>query len=569
MARIKSKRNTLKTLSCKFGGIGKHTPLEPLGAEDMCNFRILPNGTLKVRPGYVCKKQFASGRKIRGVWEGALEGVSLFFAVVDDTVYRLVGDTMNEINAGEIANNQANVHFCVYKNTLYLLDGEKIWIYIPASAKFFEVEPYVPLYGYQWHPQAYGEINEEINLITTSMRVHYYNSGDYTVFLLPYFANSVEVVYVNGRKTTEYSFSPGSNKVTFSTPPITVEIGFSVMLNEELRANILASQMSYIYSQNGNNQLMLWNKDGNLFCAQDVTDSMLSACRVLYPKVSPLYFCEKDIFFLGDHIHPITSICPLHDTLLVFTSDRIWNVSFEKEGMRATLATHDMGSSSRHGVIPYKSGVLAAMNGGIYNLTASVSRPYELSMERISIYVDDKFPANFTQKIHLIRNFDNGEIWMRDPTDNSGSVWIWNTDNGEWYRFADINATFFFKGLGGFGFVTENEICLFDRTVSTDNGSSIDAYYQSSYLDMGASDSVKRSMRALLYGAPNKSRAKILFETEQDQLSYTLSTPSSANTPQLWNVRIHTHRYRFLRFTLSTAASNPSEFYRLDIFSQP
>ena len=569
MAKIKSRRNALKTLSCKFGGIGKHMPLEAFGAEDMCNFRILQNGVLKVRSGYVCKKQFAPGRKIRGFWEGVLENLSIRLAVVDDTVYRLIGNDMNEMSVGTITNNQWNVHFCVYKNTLYLLDGEKIWLYIPSSAKFIEVEPYVPLYGYQWHPQAYGEVNEDINLITTRMRVHYYNSGDYTTFILPYFANTVEVVYVNGGKTNEYSFSPGSNKVIFPTPPITVEIGFTVMLNEDLRADILASQMSYIYSQNGNNQLMLWGDDGNLFCARDVTSSMLSSCRVLYPKASPLYFCESDILFLGDYTHPVTSICPLYDSLLVFTTDHIWNISFEKEGMQVTLATHDMGCSSQHGVIPYKSGVLAAINGGIYDLTASISRPYDLSMERISIHVDDKFPVDFTKNIHLIRHFADGEIWMRDPTDTSGSVWIWNTENGEWYRFAGINAQLFFKGVDGFGFISENEICVFDRTVSTDNGSAIDAYYQSTYLDMGASDSVKRSMRALLYGAPNKSRALILFETEQGKISYNISTPSYAQAPQLWDLRMHTHRYRFLRFTLSTAASNPSEFYRLDIYSQP
>lgn len=571
MARIKSKRTALQTLSCKFGGMGKHTPLEPLGAEDMCNFRILPNGVLKVRPGYVCKKHFAAGKKIRGVWEGVLEGLSLFFAVVDNAVYRLVGEEMSEIAAGTISNNQENVHFCVYENTLYLLDGEKIWIYLPTSTKFVEVEPYVPLYGYQWHPQSYGEINEDMNLLTTRLRVHYYNSDDYKVFILPYYASSVEVVYVNGRKTAEYTFSTNSNKVTFtsSTPPMTVEIGFTVKLNEELRAEILASQMSYIYSRNGNKQLMLWGDSGNLFCAKNVTNPMLSSCQVLYPKVSPLYFCSSDIFFLGDHEHPITAICPLYDTLMAFTSDRIWNLSFEKEGILATLATHDMGCSSRHGVLPYKNGVLVATNGGIYNLTASSARPEDLFPERISLNIDDKFSTDFTEKVHLIRNFADGEIWMRDPTDTTGNVWIWNTENGEWYRFSAIKASLFFKGLGGFGFVTESDICLFDRTVSTDNGSAIDAYYKSAYLDFDAPDSIRRSTRALLYAAPNKSKAQILLETEQGKLSYTISTPSYAKAPLLHEIRMHAHRFRFLRFTLSTAASHPSEFYRLDIYSRP
>ena len=572
MARIKSKRSALQTLSCKFGGMGKHTPLQPLGAEDMCNFRILPNGVLKVRSGYIRKKHFASGQKIRGVWEGVLDGISLFLAVVGNTVYRLVGEEMSEITAGTISDRPENIHFCVYQDTLYLLDGEKIWTYMPSSTKFVEVEPYVPLYGYQWHPQLYGEVNEDINLMTPRLRVQYYNSGDYKVFILPYYASSVEVVYANGRKTTDYTFSGNSNKITFTsaTPPTTVEIGFTVLLNEDLRAEILGAQMSYIYSRNGNNQLMLWGDDGNLFCARNVAPQTMSSCRVLYPKTSPLYFCSSDIFYLGDFTHPITSICPLYETLLVFTDDRIWNLSFdEKEGIRATLAMHDMGCASSLGCIPYEGGVLAAMNGGIYKLTASPARPEDLFSERVSGGIDDKFSVGFTDNVQIIRHFAEGEIWIRDLTDSSGTVWIWNTELNEWYRFSGITAVFFFKGLGGFGFATESDICLFSRTESTDGGAAIDAYYKSAYLDLGAADSIRRSLRALLYAAPNKSKAQIMFETEQGAKSYHISTPSYIKTPQLHDMRMKTHRYRFLRFTLSTTASHPSEFYRLDIYSRP
>ncbi|MBQ7391192.1 MAG: hypothetical protein IJV73_00760, partial [Clostridia bacterium] len=56
----------------------------------------------------------------------------------------------------------------------------------------------------------------------------------------------------------------------------------------------------------------------------------------------------------------------------------------EKEGIRATLAMHDMGCASSLGCIPYEGGVLAAMNGGIYKLTASPARPEDLFPERVS-----------------------------------------------------------------------------------------------------------------------------------------------------------------------------------------
>ena len=39
---------------------------------------------------------------------------------------------------------------------------------------------------------------------------------------------------------------------------------------------------------------------------------------------------------MGDSTHPVTALCPLYETLLAFTSDRIWNISFDKDGIIQT-----------------------------------------------------------------------------------------------------------------------------------------------------------------------------------------------------------------------------------------
>ena len=568
MARIRSKQSALKTLSCKFGGMGKHTPLSPSGAEDMCNFRILPNGALRVRSGYALKKHFAQG-SVRGFWEGSLEGTTLSFAVVNNTVYRLSSDGMTETAVGTINTGTENVHLFVYEDTLYLLDGKDIWNYSSSSNRFRKLEPYVPLFGYAWSPSSYGDINEEINLLTPRLRMHYYNSEGVSEFRLPYYADSVEIVRANGVVTTNYNFSRGSNKITFSSPPTVLEVGFTVALNEDVRASILAAQMSYIYTHNGMNQLFLWGKDPRLFYAKNVDDNMLSSCHVLYPNASSLYIGMDNVFFLGDDTHPITTVCPLHESLLVFTSDRIWNLSFEEEEMQVTLASRDMGCSSLKGAIPYDNGVLTATNGGIYHLKASSSQPEDLSIERISVGIDDKFPAAFTDNVHLVRNFAMGEIWMRDPADTTGEVWVWNTELKEWYRFSGVAATLFFKNNNDIGFACGNDLFVFDRSNTTDNGSPINAYYKSAYLDFGVPDSIRRSMRAFLYTAPNKNDCEISFETERREDVYQLSTPLLETSPQLHDMRLFSHRHRFLRFTLSTSAKHVSEFYRLDIYSRP
>ena len=571
MARIKTKQGAPKTLSCKFGGMGKYAPLSPLGAEEVRNFRILPNGGMRVRSGYILKKHFIGNQPVRGVWEGTLGASSLLFAVAGNTIYLLSGDEMTETAVGTVSADTSSAHFFVHEDVLYLLDGSNIYTYSPASKKFAVIEPYVPLYGYAWSPTSYGEINEEINLLTPRLRVHYYNTDGATEFKLPYHADSIEVVRANGQKISGYGFSPGSNKITVSSAPIVLEVGLTVALNEELRAAILATQMSFIYSRNGNNRLMLWGNDARLFFAKDVTTPMLSSCQVYYPKVSPLYFCKDDVFFLGDSTHPVTALCPLYETLLAFTSDRIWNISFDKDGIiQATLAMHDMGCSSPKGVIPYDGGALVAMRGSIYHLTASSARPEDLSLERISAGVEDRFPAEFTEGgVEMIRNFGDGEVWIHNPTCPSAAVWVWNTESKEWYTFTAIDATLFFKIMGKIGFAYGSDIFLFDRQENTDNGSPIDAYYKSAYFDFGAPDSIRRSMRALLYASPNKSSSMVQFETEQEGVTYHLTSPSGKAVPQLHDIRMPTRRYRFLRFSITTASAEATEFYKLDLYSRP
>ena len=567
MARIKSRRMALSTLSCKFGGIGKHTPLSPMGAEDMCNFRILSNGVLRVRSGYTRKKRFSSGKKVRAVWEGTLGDDFLFFCVVGGTIYRLSGDTLAETAVGSIPDGTESVNFFAQNDTLYLLDGENIWNYLPSIDKFEVLEPYVPLYGYLWDPTAYGDIYEPINLLTSKLRVHYYNPNGETEFRLPYYANTVEMALANDKRTTNYTFSPGTNKIIFPSAPIFAEVVITISLNEDARTALFAAQKSYIYTRGETSQLFLWGNDARLFCGKTVTSPMLSSCRALYPKASPLYFCKEDILFLGDSTHPITALCPIHNNLLAFTSDRIWNLSIEEEGTQAFLAMHGMGCTSPYGVVSYESGVLAAMDSGIYYITTSTSRPQELSLEHLSIGIEEKFSSEFVDNAHLMRNLADGEIWMRDPSNTAGDVWVWNFELKEWYRFSNIPASFFFKCSYGIGFATGSDICFFGRSQTTDNGSPIDAYYKSAYLDFGVPDSIRRSMRAFLFASPSKSDCEVLFETEQKEQSFQLSTPLYATAPQLHDMRIATHRYRFLRFTLSSSAKHQTEFYRLDIYS--
>ncbi|MBE6566819.1 MAG: hypothetical protein E7659_06935 [Ruminococcaceae bacterium] len=571
MARLRSKHSALKILSCKFGGMGKHTPLSPEGAEDMCNFRILPGGVLKTRMGYRLHKYFPGMQKVRGVWQGTLKGVSLSLFVVDSSIYRLMQNATSESPAGELSTSEGLVHFCVYLDDLYLLDGKSIYQYSVSQNKFLEMEAYVPLFGYQWSPTSYGDVNEEINMLTPRLRVHYYNSTASTVFRLPYYADTVDIVRADGQVITDYTFTPKTDRITVNTasPPTILEVGFTVDLNEEIRQKILAAQLSLIYSHNGENKLLLWGNDARVFCSRNVTDYMLSSSHVLYPKASPLYFCAEDVLFLGDSAHPVTAMCPLYDTVLAFTDDRIWNLTFEKGTVQATLAASNIGCASPFGAIPYKNSVIAVIGNDVYRISASVARPEQISFDRLSIGLEDRITSDFSKRVHLFWNVADGEIWMRDPENEGGDVLVWNTESDEWYRFDNIPASFFFKTSDGFGFAQNNGSLLFDRSLGTDFDMPITAFYKSAYMDFGTPEVPRRSTRAYLYFLASEGDGTVLFETERNGKLFNLAQPLSNADTYLQTMRFGSHRYRFLRFTISANASTPAEFYRLDIHSLP
>ena len=92
MAVLNPEQATFLQKIDRFGGLRFPARLSADSASELCNFRILSDGTLEKRCGYYTPHSFSSA--IRGLWEGSIEETGYLFLVVGNTVYRKkAGDT--------------------------------------------------------------------------------------------------------------------------------------------------------------------------------------------------------------------------------------------------------------------------------------------------------------------------------------------------------------------------------------------------------------------------------------------------------------------------------------------
>lgn len=226
MAKIKPERAAAKEEITSFAGIGGHASSKGRTAGDCCNFRICGDGSLEKRSGWSVKREF--NNPIRAVWQGSTSGESLSFAVSGGTVFRLRGTYCD--NVGTLSTTEGEVSFLHYGDAVYLQDGKDLWVWRSGTGKMEKVIPYVPLFGQNWHPSSYGDVKEPINLLTRSLRVHYLNTTAATGFSLPFFAESVDVVRVDGRSVTDFYLTAGGDTVQIPSAASgsVVEVAFTM-----------------------------------------------------------------------------------------------------------------------------------------------------------------------------------------------------------------------------------------------------------------------------------------------------------------------------------------------------
>ncbi len=570
MSKIKPTRADGAVKFNGFTGIGQKTPFGK-GCADMCNLRIEQDGSLIPRTGY--RRLFSfPGERIRGFWDGTLEGKYHCFVAAGARIYLLNLDNSTKTFAASLPSGKEDVIFLYYEEMLYLLTGESILVYSTEDKRFSEALPYIPLYGVNWDPVGMGSVNEDFNLLTPSIRIHYSNIGGATEFHLPFYAKSVERVRAGGVITNDFTLSTMRNRVTVpgGASGMEVEISFTVDLQWETREALTKAKAGFVQCGTQYDRLFLSGNHSNacVYPSFRVSESMLAHCRALIPGSMPLYFCADDVLYLGNREDPVNCFFSHRGRVFAFTEHEGWML-FEEDGhINALHATEHIGTTGPGAAARCGESMAIAGADGLYVLSSLPSQPEDLSFKHILYPMGMPDGRQLIQNVLLYWHGDRSELWICDKTDAMGSVWIWNTLLQTWYRFDNIFAASFCRMAVGECFGTaDGSVYLFDPTLHTDAGGKIMLRWCSGPIDFNMSDMTRRALRISFSGDLGGESATLTVTRDGMTQTRTL-TGNAGGGMEHFDLRFPLQRHRLIELSLSMPATPGAHLYKLSGYTK-
>lgn len=556
----------------KFGGIKSGKRITSEGASDMCNFRIRKDGTLEKRSGY--RPLYSLSGPVRGVWEGVINEQTYSFFVGNNKIYRLGPDDLSPTEIYYLTTDEQPVSFIFYHDRLFLFDGATVLVFLPALGTFSVTEGYVPLYGINWSPLQLGNVNEPRNLLNNRLRIHYLNTTASTTFRLPFTGKRIDSLRIDGVNVTSYSYTPGTSSFTISSELATgreVEIAFELDDLFSRRESILRGCSALLYKDSHRETVMTYGATapGYMLCySNKISDESLADCSKTYTVSTPLYFAWENRFSVGSTQHPIRAVCQSNEQVLVFNDNASWSVRYpepESVNPRISLFHSGIGCSSRDGVVLCSHQPVTVHSGGISLLKIPSYDPNSCYLELLSEDVNECFDSAFLKSAILYHRQNPDELWVRDPNDSDGTVWILDLASKQWFRFDSIPANAFFEWNNQFCFSTDyGTIFVFDEAKHDDDFADINAFYRSHYFCFAPSELPKRSIRACLCVDAGETPISVLLETERCQ-KQLFPMGTGGDTPVLYDYRLSPGRFRFLRYTVTANDSQPCQIHFLSL----
>ena len=573
MSTVRQKAK-VKAIFRKFGGIDAlRAPLGEDGCADIRNFRVKPNGSLVKRPAVIPKMTFDG--EIRAVYDGAFEESGLIYLLAGDKVYSAGTKESSPTLIGSVSTSSGDAGFAVFYGYLYLFDGAEIYEIKDGILRV--AEGYAPLVGKDWEPYVRGEEYEKPNMLSTRTRISYIVTSDsFVSYLHNYPITGVEAVFINGARInpSDYTIELNLNRVNIyvAEPGDRVEIYFLHNRFLDGAAEFFGSTRAAVYGDGKNARMFLYGGgDGKtVWFSAPVSDENYEESKKVFDSSgnNRLYFPYDESHRLHDAKFPVTCLAPHYDRLLIFTRGGTGYIdrNFGTDGNFSVYRTNSaVGCNVPGGAIQLENDPVTVGANCLLRWTAETDRLDESNAVNISKKVDGILPRSVFGDSVIYKNPFASEIFLSDTADAEGSVWIMNTDTGEWYRYTGIFAKRFFRYGETLAFARENGIYVFDENSDTDGGNiPIVAEYKSKPIAFGESSEFKR-----LLGVNIEARSKGSIEAEFYGDGKLLKTArmnaKKRNCAESLNCRLNSERFAFLEFTIRADGPDRPEIFSAEI----
>lgn len=503
----------------KFGGLHLNqmgeVPISDGESPDMKNFRITENGQLKLREGFRVLHRLNG--PVRCLWQGTLNKVSLFLALVGKTLYRSFDGFENLEPIGEIEGEE-RISCLEFREKLYFLTGETILVC--DGEKLEEITPYRPLIRIASPPEGGGTPFEAVNFLSGQVRQTFSADGKTQIFhLISRAVESVDYVLLNGEELPKERYFAEPNYGTVQIfgevaefPPDAgtenVEIGYT--LAPETLPEPLFCRHGITYGGENDTRAFLYaNPDKPaLRYYSGIADGL--------PTMS--YFPVTNVSMVGDG-EAITSIVRHYDRQIIFTPHSTYysypEVQTEETGRQYTS---------------FPIYTLSAMKGNIVPGLALLADNKPLSVMPSGLYLWSNTSVRDERNAHLFseaispalrsEDLSDARIYLRASTSEiylalSRGIYVYNLKSRLFYYYEGFSPNVMLEDeTNRFFFGTKSgEICLTEGHLDDTKG--IDAHWESSALFCGDRAHTKNLFDITL-GVNADAAAPLIFSWRTD-----------------------------------------------------
>ena len=567
MSKKSNNHKTYHFTSDGFGGIDLKNPKQ--NAEDVYNFRIMPDGSIMKRQGFNRLARLPAAPSYFGVLNKNSSEVGV--AVIGNKIFEVdlqSGDTTQY--QGTLDGTPTKCGTVVYNENMLIFDGTRPKAVINGQVK--DLNGYAPLYGKAWHPNDRGPINEEMNMASDHYRVSYSLSLDTEKIRLPNSAVSIDYVEVDGEPLYVYSFDKNTKYVhsdyfssdggsatfwvTFNNENVTALHGCTCATS----VSVGSSPVLFCYGRQG--------MDGR-FCMRSspVLEEEKQNIGYVYSDELDIYIPYGSSFTVGGGENTIRAVIPFDERVIVFTDHDAWFVPITSDSITPKMLNKSVGCSSPYSVAYCGDSPVTVCHDRLFFWTPTLD-PYN-PLSAVSVSGSVELPKSSDDKfVKVFVDHYSSEIWVFKENSDIDSIMIYDYESKKWFSFGDFYPIFVFNYGGQVGFVEGNGIFLFNDDAVYDENidglhKNISAVYTSAWTKIDDTGKIKHADRLITeadLGNLGMIAMTLLYNYGTvDNFIYPMT--ESSVSPQIIVKRRPHSRFREVRFTVTASGPNRERIY--------